>query len=198
MDLVEPFFYVDRDNHQSSSLRFTSSISDKDQWTQDEVSTFLHQDGKIGIGKRCSDDLKTEVKGFLGMEGRKGTHCYGKVAADGKWHKIVEGLDNCQGFEIMARTGKKGSGKFSIMHAIALSAFGNAKGGIRKTTSYFGFFWNKLNLRWRGTTHNYWLEIRTNRNYGTGVDIFYNVGKLWDDELFLPQDEYYQKQKSQD
>lgn len=189
MDQLEPFFYVDRDNHQSSSLRFTSGLPSSGN--DDNTSTFFHQDGKIGIGKRCSEDLKTEVNGFIGMEGRKGTHKVGTAPADGKWHKIVDGLDNCQGFEVMARTGKKGTGRFSIMHAIALSAFGKSKGSIKKTTSYFGFFWNKLNLRWNGTTHNYCLEIRTNRNYGAGVNIYYNIGKLWDDELFLQQDEYY-------
>jgi hypothetical protein len=193
MDQLEPFFYVERDNHQASSLRFISGLASSDEKSKDEVSTYLHQDGKIGIGKRCSDDLKTEVNGFVGMEGRKGTYRYGSVPANGQWHKIVEGLDNCNGFEVMARTGKKGSGKFSIMHAIALSAFGKSKGCIRKTRSYYGFFWNKLNIRWRGNTHNYWLEIRTNRNYGSGVNIYYNVGKLWDDELFLPQDELYRK-----
>lgn len=193
MDLLEPFFYVDRDNYQSSSLKFTSAVHHLDKKNLDEASTFMHQDGKLGIGKRCSEDLKTEIKGFIGAEGRKGTYKSGTVEANGGWHKIVEGLNNCQGFEIMARTGKKGSGKFSIMHAIALSAFGKSKGKIRKTTSYFGFFWNKLDLRWGGDTHNYWLEIRTKRNYGTGVNIYYNVSKLWDDELFLPQEEFYKK-----
>jgi hypothetical protein len=196
MDQLEPFFYVDRDNYQSSSLRFTSGNAGFNEKNKEELSTFLHQDGRLGIGKRCSEDLKTEINGFAGMEGRKGTYRQGSIPADGKWHKIVEGLDNCQGFEVMARTGKKGSGKFSIMHAIALSAFGKSKGRIRKTRSYFGFFWNKLDIRWGGTTHNYWLELRTNRNYGAGVNIFYNVGKLWDDELFLPQEEYYKQQTS--
>jgi hypothetical protein len=191
MDQLEPFFYVDRDNQQSSSLRFTSGIAEPNEKSKDEASTFFHQDGSVGIGKRCSPELKAEVNGFMGMEGRKGTYKHGVVPADGKWHKIVEGLDNCQAFEVMARTGKKRTGKFSIMHAIALSAFGKSSSSIKKTRAYFGFFWNKLNLRWGGTTHNYWLELRSNRNYGGGINISYNVTKLWDDELFLPKEEYY-------
>lgn len=195
MDQLEPFFYVDRDNHRSSSLRFTSGIAKPDEKSRDQASTFFHQDGSVGFGKQCSPELKTEVNGFAGMEGRKGTYRHGFIPADGKWHEIVEGLDNCQAFEVMARTGKKGTGNFSIMHAIALSAFGRSKGSIRKTRSYYGFFWNRLNLRWKGTTHNYRLELRSNRNYGSGTNIFYNVSKLWDDELFLPQEEYYKQRK---
>jgi hypothetical protein len=193
MDQIEPFFYVDRDNQQSPSLRFISGKQGDSEKSREEASSFFHQDGRVGFGKRCSPDLKTEVQGFIGMEGRKGTYRQGTVPANGKWHKIAEDLNNCQAFEIIARTGKKRSGKFAILHAIALRAFGGSKGRIRKTHSYFGFFWNKLNVRWRGTTHNYWLELRSNRNYGSGVNIFYNVGKLWDDELFLTEEEYYKK-----
>lgn len=195
MDQMEPFFYVDRDNHQSPSLRFTSGISEPDESERDDTSTFLHQDGSVGFGKRCTQGLKAEFNGFVGMEGRKGTYKHGYVPADGKWHKVAEGLDNCQAFEVMARTGKKRSGKFSIMHAIALSAFGKSSSSIRKTRAYYGFFWNKLNLRWSGTTHNYNLELRANRNYGKGVNIYYNITKLWDDELFLMEEEYYPTQK---
>jgi hypothetical protein len=195
MDQMEPFFYIDRDSHQSASLRFTSGTSSSDEKQREESSTFLHQDGSVGFGKRCEPDLRAEFKGFAGMEGRKGTYRHGYVPADGKWHTVAEDLDNCQAFEVMARTGKKGSGKFSIMHAIALSAFGRSSSSIRKTRAYYGFFWNKLNLRWSGTTHNYRLELRANRNYGKGVNIYYNIAKLWDDELFLKGEEYYPTQK---
>jgi hypothetical protein len=195
MDQMEPFFYIDRDSHQSASLRFTSGTAASDEKQREDASTFLHQDGSVGFGKRCEPDLRAEFKGFAGMEGRKGTYRHGDVPADGKWHTVAEDLDNCQAFEVMARTGKKGSGKFSIMHAIALSAFGKSSSSIRKTRAYYGFFWNKLNLRWSGTTHNYRLELRANRNYGKGVNIYYNISKLWDDELFLRGEEYYPAQK---
>jgi hypothetical protein len=194
MDRREPFFYVDRDINQSSSLRFTSGTAASDEKKRDDASTFLHQDGSVGFGTRCDPDLKAEFKGFVGMEGRKGTYRHGSVPADGQWHKVAEGLDNCQAFEVMARTGKKRSGKFSIMHAIALSAFGKSSSSIRKTRAYYGFFWNKLNLRWTGTTHNFSLELRANRNYGKGVNIYYNITKLWDDELFSEKEEYYPAQ----
>lgn len=195
MDQMEPFFFVDRDNHQSPSLRFTSGKAKSEEASRNDASTFFHQDGSVGFGKRCGPGMKAEFNGFIGTQGRKGTYKEGYVEANGKWHKIIEGLDNCQAFEVMARTGKKRSGKFSIMHAIALSAFGKSRSAIRKTRAHYGFFWNKLNLRWTGTTHNYNLELRANRNFGKGVNIYYNVTKLWDDELFLNEEDYYPGKK---
>ena len=195
MDRLEPYFYMDKDGQDFPSLRLipgTEGLSEKEQ---DNQSTFFHQNGSIGMGKRSDPNLKLDVKGLLGMSGRVGTYRMGTIPAGGKWHKVVTGLDNCQAFEVMARTGRKGTGKFSIMHAIAVSAFGRSRGKIRMTRSWFGFFWNRLNLRWTGTTHDFSLEMKTNRNYGTGVEIYYNIGKLWDEEAFLPEEYYYKKTK---
>jgi hypothetical protein len=82
----------------------------------------------------------------------------------------------------MARTGLKGSGRFAIMHAIALSAYGHSRSRIRRTCAHYGFFWNKLKLRWKGSTHNYSLQLRSNSNFGSGVPIHYSITRLWDDE----------------
>jgi hypothetical protein len=107
-----------------------------------------------------------------------------------------KGLNNCHVFEVVARTGKTGKhSRFAMLHAVAVSAFGSSQNKITKTCAYRGFFWNKINLRWHGTTHDYKLEIRTGRNYGDNTEIFYKVGKLWDDELFMPQDYYYDKKE---
>jgi hypothetical protein len=116
----------------------------------------------------------------------------GQVPSDGKWHSIIEGLDNCQAFEIIARTGKKSFGKFAILHAYALSAFGRSRNRIRKVSAHYGSFWNKIGIRWKSKgTHDYALQLRTNRNYGKDVYIYYKVSKLWDDEKFLPDEYYY-------
>lgn len=188
----EPLFFIEKDSQDSPSLRFQPSMANSDQHGEENGSFFFHQDGKMGLGKRSDEKCKLDVNGFVGMHGRIGTYKSGSVLADGKWHPILEGLDNCQGFEIVARTGKKGSGKFSVLHATALSAYGHSHSKIKKTCAYYGFFWNKLNLRWRGTTHNYNLELRTNRNYGKGIPIHYNISKLWDDELFLDTEQLHQ------
>jgi hypothetical protein len=86
-----------------------------------------------------------------------------------------------QAFEVVARTGVVGSGRFSIMHAIAVRAYGRSWGRIRKTCSHHGFLWNRLNLRWRGSTHDYRLEIRSNSHFGKDVPIDYCITRLWGD-----------------
>ncbi len=195
-DFLTPFFLVEKDLEISSSLKFQSSVI-KNEEGKDDLNNvfFLHTNGNLGLGKHSEDNLKLDVNGIIGSKGRIGTYKYGAVCANGEWHTIVEGLDDCQAFEVMARTGKKGSGKFSIMHAIALSTYGNNryKNKIKKTHAYYGFFWNKINLRWTGTTHNYSLQIKTNRNYGENVFIYYNISKLWDDELIIDDNPFYKK-----
>lgn len=196
MDRLEPFFCVEKDLQDSPSIKLQSGTAGKDPQQQEESSFFFHQDGRLGVGKKSSPNVNLDVNGFSASQGRIGTFLSGKVPADGQWHIIADELDNCQALEVVARTGKKGTGNFSILHATALSAFGRSHSKIRKTCAYFGFFWNKLNLRWRGDTHNYSLQLRSNRNFGKGIDIYYNIGKLWDDELFLPEDCYYLKKES--
>lgn len=186
---LDPFFSIEKDEQGTASMRFNPG-TDGNREDTDENSYFFGVDGNLGVGKRSEDTLKLDVDGFAGLKGRVGTFACGDVPADGKWHTILEGLDNCSAFEVVARTGKRGTGKFAILHAFALSAFGNSRSRIRKTSAHYGFFWNKLNIRFRGTTHNYSLQLRTNTNYGSNVDIFYKITSLWDDERFMPKDYY--------
>lgn len=185
---LDTFFAIEKDEQGVDSLKLNPVH--KNDHNSDDTSFYFNVNGGLGIGKRSDNELRLDVDGFTGMSGRIGTYEKGSVPADGKWHTILDNLDNCSAFEVIARTGKKGSGKFAILHAHALSAFGNSRSGIRKTSSYYGFFWNKLRLRFKGSTHNYRLEIKTGNNYGSGVEIFYNISKLWDDELFMPKDYY--------
>jgi hypothetical protein len=194
----DPFFLLNKEKKEPDSLVIqpflppgTNPADTKKK--QDAASVFFHTDGKMGIGKECDKRYKVDVNGFIGMEGRMGTFKSGKVQADGKWHPVIRDLENGQAFEILARTGIKGSGKFAIMHAIALSVFGPKGGKIRKTNAYFGGFWNrwnKLNLRWTGSSKNYSLELRSNSNY-EGIDIYYSITQLWDDKLFMDDKYYY-------
>ncbi|MES2004842.1 MAG: adhesin [Bacteroidota bacterium] len=186
---LDSFFTIEKDEQGTASMRFNPAVDSASEDAEDK-SFFFGVEGCLGIGKRSEENLKLDVDGFSGLKGRVGTHASGCVPADGKWHSILEGLDNCSAFEVMARTGKKGTGKFAILHAFALSAFGRSKSRIRKTSAHYGFFWNKLNLRFRGTTHNYSLQLRTNTNYGSDIDIYYKITNLWDDESFMPKDYY--------
>ncbi|WP_158800352.1 adhesin [Pedobacter sp. L105] len=191
MDDLNPFFYLEKDEQEIDGLRFTPA-EDQDENIKEQNSFFFHVNGSLGVGTRSNKDYKLEVDGFAAMEGRVGTFVQGQIPADGHWHTIVDHLDNCQAFEVVARTGKKGFGKFAILHAYALSAFGKSNSRIRRTCAYYGFFWNKIGIRWKSiNTHDYALQVRTNCNYGRDISIHYKVTRLWDDEKFLNDNHYY-------
>ena len=185
----DPFFLISKDELDPTSLTLKSFEVPEGVKNDNNNSFFFHTNGKLGVGTKCDDRFKMEVNGFVAMQGRIGTYNSGSRPADGNWHTILEKLDHCQSFEIMARTGKKGTGRFALMHAIALGIYGPRGSKIKKQQTYYGFFWNKLNLRWTGTTHNYNLEIRSNSNYGENVNIHYSITHLWDDFLFLDPNE---------
>ncbi|WP_448699242.1 hypothetical protein ACFGVR_19935 [Mucilaginibacter sp. AW1-3] len=192
INAIDPFFVMGKDKTDPDALKI-QPIDDSDDPTvdTDATSVFLHTNGKVGIGKKCEPKYKMEVDGFIGMGGRIGTYKSGAVTADGNWQPIITGLKNAQAFEVIARAGKKGTGKYAIMHATALSIFGPKGGKIRRTNGYYGWFWNKIKLRWTGDSSNYALEIKVGSNYGEGIEIFYTVSRLWDDSLFLSDDYYY-------
>lgn len=205
MDEIDPSFSIDVFD-KGSALKISSFApkknqeDDKDIVNNDNSSFFFHKDGRLGIGKTANTNYGIDVNGFVASPGRIGTFKSGFIPADGKWHAVIKELDNCQAFELVARTGLAGTGLFAILHAFALSAFGGkSKSKIKKTCSYYGFFWNKIDVKWMGPTHNYSLMLRTKRNYGKNslgenVSIFYNITKLWDDEKFMPEAYFYQKQ----
>ncbi len=196
---LKSYLVVDHDNKDNDpSLKFQGGQihtgdentinQDNENSTEklDKKSFFFHLDGKLGIGKRSDKNLNLDVDGNIGMKGRIGTFKSGTIDADKKWYTIIDNLNSCQAFEIVARTGKAGTGKFAMIHAIALSTYGKSKNKIRKTSAYYGPFWNKLNLRWAGETNNYRLEMRSNSNYTDGngkVKIYYSVTSLWDENI---------------
>ncbi|QHS58853.1 adhesin [Chitinophaga agri] len=190
-DDLEPFFLMEKDEREYPGLRMQPHIDTADVARNDDKSFFFHMNGNMGVGTRCNPCYKLEVSGFVAMEGRVGTYLIGKVPADGNWYPIISGLDNCQAFEVIARTGKRNSGRFAILHAFAVSAFGRSCGSIRKASSHYGFFWNRLRLRWKGGNHHYALQLRTNSNYGPDVEIYYRITRLWDDTAFMPKEYYH-------
>ena len=131
--------------------------------------------------------MKLDVAGFVGMDGRAGNFKSGSLPADGQWHTIIKDLNNCHAYEIMARAGAKGKGRFALMQGIALGVYGKRGSKIKMNRTCYGFFWNHLKLRWIGTTHDYALQIRTNRNYGHHAKIFFKVSQIWNDHVFLEE-----------
>ena len=188
IDDLDPFYFIEVGN---SSLKLRPNLNLPEEELL-EKSFYFDEDGSLSLGNKKEEGLKLNVSGFISSEGRTGDYRKGTVPADGKWHPIVSNLNNCHAFEIIARTGKKTTGRFSILHATALSTFGKSKSKIKKSTAYYGSFLNKLGIRWKSYgTYNYELQIRSYRNYGDKTDIFYRVTNLWDDSLFLPEEYYY-------
>ncbi|TNE54007.1 MAG: hypothetical protein EP338_08945 [Bacteroidetes bacterium] len=147
---------------------------------QKESRVFLKENGGIGVNtEKPLSDL--QVNGVFGTNARIGTFQIGKSPANGSWQQIISGLDGCQAFEIVAQVGKKHSGKYALVKATVICTFGKSK--IRSTQAHYGFCWNKITFRVRGSIHDYGVEMKTRSNYGEGMYIRYHVSKLWDTQI---------------
>jgi hypothetical protein len=118
-----------------------------------------------------------------------------EVRADGEWHPITGTLEGLQALEVVAGVGGvQGSGQYALVHAIALNAyqprrwFQNLflrKNPIRAQRAWHRARADRLQLRWRGDSSGYHLEIRTGRAYGSPGGggpprIMFHVTRLWD------------------
>lgn len=155
---------------------------------KDAAVLTLVKKGKIGINQP-DPQYDLHVNQWIASKGRVGTYnaCQ-EIPANGNWHRIVENLNYCQGFEIVARTGIKNTGKHVVIHAIAMSAFGDSHSTIRVTGARYSF-WRKLRieLRWTGDTFKYHLEMRCKQNLGADTKIKYHITQLWSDEDMDPE-----------
>ncbi|HRW61885.1 MAG TPA: hypothetical protein P5132_00275 [Bacteroidales bacterium] len=156
----------------NADLKITNRVGD--------VVVNISEDGKIGINNE-SPEANLDVTGSIAMSGRQGNAFKGKIPADGKWHKIVSGLNGCHMFEVNAGVGKKKTGKYALLHAIAISAYGKSKNKIKVTQGRYGVWGNNIKIKWTGGTYNFNLEMKTRHSYGEGVAINYNIQKLWHD-----------------
>jgi hypothetical protein len=145
----------------------------------------LDSGGKVGIGQR-EPRHELDVAGTVASHRRIGRAGELPVYSDGNWHDLTEGLDGCRAFEIMAGVGAKGSGKYALMHAFALSAF-NGKNNITYHQAHFGSRCNRLVLKWEGDTHNFRLRMKTACNYGEKLAVRYYITELWLDP-FMGED----------
>ncbi len=162
----------------AQGLGFVEPVSE----TKTETRLFFEKGGNIGVGT-TKPQATFDVKGILGSDSRIGTYKLSTIPADGKWHDIITNLDGCSAFEIVAQVGKEKTGKYALLHAHALSTFGRSRNRIRKTQAHYGWWWNKLSLKWVGDTYNYRLQLRTRTDYGPGAKIKFYVTKLWDNEI---------------
>ncbi len=167
---------------KNPGLKFSRySLTTESSEPQKKDSLFLSDNGNIGIDTLTPQHL-LEVKGVAAMEGRIGTApaTTAPIPADGHWHPLLENLDGLQAFEVVAGvSGLKGSGKYALLHAIATSCYGNSKSSISTTSARYGSCRHRLQLRWKGDTHHYSLQIRTRRNYGENIFIRFHLSQLW-------------------
>jgi hypothetical protein len=139
---------------------------------------------RVGINQ-AEPRSTLDVGGVVRAEGRMGgmlpKHAE-KLLANGKWQDISPPLKGCQAFEVMAGVGLPHSGRYSLLHAIALNTFNPAdrplqalwnffwpRKQIRATQAYYSRRCDQLELRWHGGSGRdgeYRLQIRTRCQYG--------------------------------
>jgi hypothetical protein len=134
-----------------------------------------------------------EVNGTLASKARVGTYnTIGEVPADGEWHIILDELEGCHAFEVVAKAqGIHKRGKYAISHALAVSTHGNIGSNIRVTQAYYGWIWHRIKFRWRkASDERYRLEIKTVGHYGMNeenevISIKFHVTSLWNNSFDL-------------
>lgn len=183
------FFAKDNAKEPKWTIRLDSANNILSIKNSEGTSVFsATHEGKIGLGTD-TPETRLDVAGVVSMTGRRGIYT-GKLAehngpvlvpADGAWHKILTHLDGCKGFEIVAGTGVKNSGRYALMHAIALNCFNGRGSKIKKVHATHRWFWQRMALRWKGSTSDYSLEIKTWMNYGPDVKIKCNITEIWQD-----------------
>ncbi|WP_303315340.1 hypothetical protein Q4Q34_15510 [Flavivirga abyssicola] len=169
---------IELDQEENKGLSIVAPVTK----TEETTAISFQKSGSVGIGTK-NPRTSLEVDGTLGADTRIGTHKIGTVRADGDWHDIITNLDGCVAFEVMAQVGKEKAGRYALLHAHALSTFGKSHHKIRKTQAHYGWFWNKIAIRFTGTTYNYKLQLKTRSNYGQGQNINFHITKLWDSDM---------------
>ena len=151
----------------------------------------LEEEGKhkirVGVNQNAPEH-ELDVHGFVASNGRIG-RAGKKVPADGEWHPIINGLNGCQAFEVMAGVGKKNSGKYALMHAFALNTFNSKKSSITYHQAHYLSKCDKIELRWAAEAgkETYALEMRTRCSYGASEEnriyICCYITELWLDHF---------------
>jgi len=156
---------------------------------------------RVGINRKLPEEA-LDVDGVVRARGRVGlidieADDLAKLKADGNWHAVTKPLRGCQAFEVMAGVGILNTGKFALLHAVALNTFNPQAGylrrlwerlfpasNIRQTCAHYGRRCDQLELKWdggSGADAEYRLMIRTRCSYGQEVRIQCHLTQLWFD-----------------
>ena len=176
-----PEWSVELTNNEAPGLGIVQPAHEEGE--ADQTRLFFHKKGTIGVHTNAPK-TDFDVDGVFGAKSRIGTYKMATVPADGNWHTVLDNLDGINGYEVVAQVGKDKMGKHALLHATALSTFGQLKNRIRRTQSSYGWWWwNRLAIRWRGDTQNYRLELKTRSNYGRDIQIKYYITQLWGNDI---------------
>lgn len=149
-----------------------------------DVAGVLASQGRIGSFAQTDLDRPAAV----------GAGSLQSVPADGLWHPLVDQLQGCHAFEVVAGAGgPSGSGRYALLHAVALNTHNplvgwldwlNPRRGIRATSAHYGSRCDQLQLRWAGGHGKgaaYRLEIRSRCAYDDAAAIRFGITRLWFD-----------------
>lgn len=178
MDDALPQWSVELDAKKDHGLSLVAPITE----TKEHTVLHVQKSGNIGVGTK-QPRTTMEVNGVLGTDTRIGTHKLATVPADGHWHNVLTNLDGCVALEVVAQVGKPKTGKYALLHAYALSTFGRSHHKIRKTQAHYGWFWNKIAIRFTGSTYNYSLQLKTRSDYGAAQNIHFHITQLWNNDM---------------
>lgn len=150
---------------------------------------------RVGINT-ASPQHTLDVAGVVASRGRVGTYAPAAadtLRADGQWHNLSGPLEGCQCLEVVAGVGQRGSGRYALMHAVAMNTYHPTMGWfdflsrrnrIRCQHAWYGRRCDRLELRWDGShgrNASYTLQIRTKCDYGPDVRIQAHLTQLWFD-----------------
>ncbi|PXW46197.1 hypothetical protein DFO54_105166 [Erwinia sp. AG740] len=195
----------------SDRLQIDRHLSDGQEVMDDTTPLLtLTPEGRMGVNTSAPRHA-LEVNGVISAPGRAGVQWAETLPADGQWHDITPRLEGCQAFEVVAGVGIRHSGRYALLHAIALNTcapsgflfnFFGHKNRINAHHAYYHSRADKLTLRWLRDdtpTHGhdgirpYRLQIRTHTSYGDGIVIRYHLTQLWHDaymhDCLLPAQE---------
>ena len=191
---------------QSDTLNFSTRLQSDNQNkntsndTQEKPVLSLAKTGRVGINN--DEPAHTlDVNGTIKINGRVGDSLKrNAIPADGTWHNISPKLEGCQAFEVMLGVGIKRSGRYALLQACAINTCDPSayfwglltwKKPIKSQQAYYKSSADKIKLRWIAAPKEaddapayrpYYLQAKTNTNYGDGVFIRGHLTKLWFDE----------------
>lgn len=186
-DESEPVWVVDLNS--TDDMLCLKKVNNDENNPKNPSQILITPDCKIGI-KSLHPKSELDINGTMRCRARIGNFNSADgntimIPADGEWHELIGNLSGCNAFEIMAGVGKKRTGKYALMHAIAINIHGN-RGKIRYTQSFYMDRNNSIRLKWVGNQKGYRLLIRTMSDYEKldqkQICIKCTITRLWEEE----------------